>query len=159
MLKLAAMRSFGLVEGRGAVMITDIGSKIANPLSREEEANALRRALDSVPLWREIYQRFGIDLPNDFADHLAAIAGCTADEAAEKAEWLKKAYLVDTKLLRTFRQTPKEVSSETVRPSVATPGIIEVKLGDIHILLPANRKDIEIARSLLDLLERRLQSK
>lgn len=156
LLKLADLRAYGLIEGRGEVKVSDIGRKISEPSTREEEAQALESAVNNIPLWREVYQRFGTELPSEFTDELASIVGCSKEEAAEKAEMIIKSYLADTKPLRTLRRpiTKNEPSAIKEAPIQR---VIEIKLGEIHISLPANKRDIETARSLLDILEKRLR--
>ncbi|MBI4258161.1 MAG: hypothetical protein HY619_04325 [Thaumarchaeota archaeon] len=109
-------------------------------------------------MWSELYQRFGTELPREFAEQLATIANCSEEEAIEKVDWVTKSYLTDTKPIRTFRrpnaghETPLTKENSTEHPQV-----IEARLGEIHISLPASKRDIETARSLLNLLEKKLE--
>ena len=157
MLKLAALRSFGLLEGRGSVKVTAVGAKIARGATREEEAEALESALGSIPLWGELRHRFGVELPADFPEHLATIVG-DPEEARAKAEWVKKSYLTDAKPLRNFRLAATAEGKPTgPKPPSGAPEVVEIRLGNIYLSLPLNQTDIETARSLLDLVEKRLR--
>lgn len=55
--KIAAMRDFGLLEGRGdAFAISDLGKRIAMPTTAAEQRNALRDAFLSSDVFKRVYE-------------------------------------------------------------------------------------------------------
>src|SRR4051794_20230343 len=71
--KLAALRDFGLIEGGGDIVLTELGRRLALPTSKESERRDLLEAFRmSAPFW-ELYEQSakGIELDRE---HLAASA-------------------------------------------------------------------------------------
>lgn len=63
---LAALKHFGLVEGRDqALRLTKLAVRIVHPLSETEQAISIREAADSPEIFREIRGQFGGRLPAD----------------------------------------------------------------------------------------------
>jgi len=63
--KLSAVKRWGLVSGQGMLSITEIGKKILHPISDEELIQTRKAAFMSVPLFSDLYDRFGTDLPEN----------------------------------------------------------------------------------------------
>ncbi len=62
LLKVTSMKSYGMLTRWGKIYITEIGAALAYPKNREEE-EALQKAVKNIPLWRELYNRYGVNLP------------------------------------------------------------------------------------------------
>ena len=164
--KVATLRAYGLLEGRGKVRVTGLGRALAYPTSREEEAKAIEEAIKNIPLWRELYSRFGIELPKEnFWATLAEVAGLDDDEAHDKEEWVRRAYLTDTRNLRRPSdafQKPRAV--EAYPPTAPSPprpeggAYIELIAGEIRLKLPLNLESLEIVEGALNILKKSLQS-
>lgn len=98
--KMATMKTFNLVEGRGKVHVTEAGRKIAQVVSNKKDLNeGLITSVTSIPLWKELYEKYtkvGKDLPtSDFWLDLRQICHVSPEEAQNKAEMIRKAYLED----------------------------------------------------------------
>jgi len=114
--RMAALRAYGLIEGRGYVKITETGRKIALPdSSKPNEADeGLLEAVLKVPLWRVFYDRWtskGEELPeSSFWVDLKEIAGIVPDEARKIANQVRKAYLDDIRYVKAIKKPKKRVS-------------------------------------------------
>ena len=77
--KLADLRDYNLIEGRGLLRVTRLGKDIFEGTVSVEEA------IMNIPLWRALNTRFGVTLPvKDFWADLAQITGVDAVKAKEK---------------------------------------------------------------------------
>jgi hypothetical protein len=97
--KMTFMRAYGLIEGRGAVRISEIGKHIGFGTD-DQKAEAIKKAILNIPLWNDLYAKFGVNLPTDnFWAQLAKIAVIEAPEAQRTAEQVRNAYLEDIRYL------------------------------------------------------------
>jgi hypothetical protein len=97
--KMTFLRAYGLIEGRGAVKVSEIGKKITFGTD-EEKSEAIKKAILNIPLWSDLYAKFGVNLPSDnFWAQLSKIAVVEAPEAQRVAEQVRKAYLEDIRYL------------------------------------------------------------
>ncbi len=65
--KIAALRDFGLVEGRGELRISDLARRILHPANPEEARKARIEAFQRVDLLRALYEKFEGEAPDDSA--------------------------------------------------------------------------------------------
>jgi len=56
--KVTAAKSFGLIDGREAVQVTENGRKILRPISDDERQMALKEALLTPPLYNKLISRY-----------------------------------------------------------------------------------------------------
>ncbi len=63
--KIAALRDFGLVEGRGELRISDLSRRILHPANPEEGRQARIEAFQRVDLLRALYEKFEGEAPDD----------------------------------------------------------------------------------------------
>jgi len=57
--KLSGLRKYGLIEGRGDdIRITDLGKRIAKPISEQERGTALAEAAHTPDLFRDLASRY-----------------------------------------------------------------------------------------------------
>ena len=119
--KMSYLRAYGLIEGRGAVKVSEIGKKITYG-NDEQKTNAATKAILKIPLWNELYSRYSAELPKaNFWAHLAKIAVLEAPEAQRVAERVRKAYLDDIRYVKAEKK-PKE--GVTVEPTKPDAGIV-----------------------------------
>ncbi|MCS4537255.1 MAG: hypothetical protein HYY67_00140 [Thaumarchaeota archaeon] len=117
--KLASMRAYNLIDGRGKVRVTETGRKIAlpSPNKPDEQNEGLIEAVNNIPLWRELYQKLtkvGKPLsPTDFWVEIRQICSVAPEEAQNKAELVRKAYLEDIKDISVPKQGEKQTMSGT----------------------------------------------
>ena len=65
--KIAAAKRWGLIKGAGMLEITQLGKKIIHHVSEEELSQSRKEAFLGVPLFSNLYQRFGANPPVDSA--------------------------------------------------------------------------------------------
>lgn len=145
--KLVYLRAYGLIEGRGIVKVSEIGKKLTYPTTEEEKTEAIEKAILRIPLWKEFYSKWGVNLPGgDFWVDLAKITGLEPPEAQRVAETVRKAYLADVKYLKP-EEAPKEGFAvepsklEVGRPAIAIPeGFTKIETEDFVVSV---RRDLE----------------
>jgi len=154
--KMAVMRAYNLIEGRGKVRVTETGRKIALPNTSSERNEGLIEAVTSIPLWKELWERytkFGKDLPtSDFWLELRQICGISPEEAQRRAEYVQKAYLDDIQGIEVPKTSGVEPATGIQQgqpvgpmpqptPQVApiTAEVISFRDGGIEIRLPKER--------------------
>jgi len=159
LLKLTALRAYGLIDGRGKIHISELGASLAYPKDRSEEEKALERAVTNIPLWKELYLRFGTTLPKQgFAEELAKITGATLEEAKAKEEWIRRAYqddllpLISKPIAKEENQPPQQKKVEEKLSEY-----IEFTAGEIHLKLPLTKEGIEAVEAALSILKRRFK--
>ena len=65
--KVAAMRDFGLIEGRGELRISPLAQRVLHPGTPEEGQSARAEAFQRVDLLRQLYDRFEGEVPDDMS--------------------------------------------------------------------------------------------
>jgi hypothetical protein len=90
--KLNDIRKYGLIDGRGKeIKLSELAQKILAP-SRGEEAEAMKEMVFKVPLWKDIYDKFGKN-PSDFSIALQKITGVNRLEAEAVKGDISKLYI------------------------------------------------------------------
>jgi len=108
--KTTVLRAYNLIDGRGKVHVTETGRKIADPASSESVRNdGMIEALTAIPLWKDIFAKYtkaGKELPaSDFWLVLREICLVSSEEAQNKSELVRKAYLEDISKIRPPTKT------------------------------------------------------
>lgn len=144
--ELAAAKSYGLLVGRGHVRVTDLAKRI---ISGEKivQDQAYFDALQNILLWRELYRRYGLDLPVQGLDvAMVEITGCDPSTARNLEGSIRKAYSEDFSRVRGSKIIGPLIQSS---PSEDT---IELKIGrEYHrfeLTIEGKRKAIEVLRLL-----------
>jgi len=90
------------------------------------QLEALKEAILNIPLWKEFYDRWGLEIPEEsFLEEFRKITGISGEEAEHIAEKVKQAYLEDVRRLQSSEtatvkynkveeQTTRKVSEENV---------------------------------------------
>ncbi|HEV2226753.1 MAG TPA: hypothetical protein VGR56_08125 [Nitrososphaerales archaeon] len=155
-MKIANLRAYRLIDGRGKVKVSDIGRKMAFPKQGTDEENqGYIEAVSNIPLWKELYEKYtkvNASLPaDDFWIILRQITGVTPEEAKTSAETVKKAYLDDARLIRAPKQAEKMETNtsgqgaggdRTSPPPISTE-VISFEGGALRMSLPA--ENIKVA--------------
>src|SRR5712692_9006819 len=69
---------YGLVEGRSRFRLTQLGEDITNPRNyniRTKRQVLYKQSILSVPLWIELYKRFGKEVPQSLTPTLKDVTG------------------------------------------------------------------------------------
>lgn len=132
--KLTFLRAYGLIEGRGAVRVSEVGKHITFGTD-EQKSDAIKKAILGIPLWSEIYSKLGTDLPTDtFWAQLGKIAVLEAPEAQRVAEQVRKAYLEDIRYLPSEGGKKTEPKDNQQQVSVDTESLMIP--GGAKVILP-----------------------
>lgn len=113
--KLGSLRSYGLIEGRGKIKVSDLGRRLTYPENDKEGNDAIVDAIKNVPLWKILFDSYtakGEDLPIDtFWMDLRRIVGedkLPPEEAKKMAKKVRKAYFEDLKYFKLEIKPEKE---------------------------------------------------
>lgn len=171
--KLADMRAYGVITGRGKVRVTDRGKKLTYPENEVEKMQALESIIRNIPLWDAIYSKFQLSPPDsNFWIDLRQITGVEAPEAKNKAESVRKAYMDDVKYLTPVEkpadaptsapQTGEAIGRSEIKveaPQISTGAIGYIGFPE-YSRAPIEIKDevsYTIAKQLLDAIGQRLK--
>ena len=164
--KIAALRDFGLVEGRGELRVSDLAQRIINPANESERLQATSQSFKRVDLLFALYDRFEGEAPDD-KTLLVALEEITR---ADKPEIIKRFTLIQKHLNdasralshHTVNFTETEVSIPT--PSLNIPSSLPdssniadlgdvdaliLRAGDAKLTAPLSLEYIDIAINLL----------
>lgn len=158
--KLADLRSYGLITKRG-VKVTDLGKKLTYSPSDKERNEAYKDALLNIPLWKELFSRFGKNLPTSkFWVELTKITGLEAPDAQNAEENVRNAYLSDFKYVKLEKEAKKGrlgmEPSDKIDTSLST---IDIQAGQFSQTIPWTEEGIKLAKGFLDLLGQQLKTK
>lgn len=80
--RIAAARQWRLIQGVGEMKITDISMDILHPEKDEDTIKAKRKAYFNIPLFRELYDEYGWELPRkDLLVNKLVRSGIKSNEA------------------------------------------------------------------------------
>lgn len=149
--KLRDMRIYGLLEPRG-IKATSLTEKLTYG-TEDKKAEATNKAILNVPLWKELYSRFGAELPPDnFWVQLQRITDIDPLEAQKQADSVRKAYLDDVSHIKASKEAKsggKQMGFGKMDISMST---INIQAGQFNQTIPYTKEGIELAKGFLDLL-------
>ena len=174
--KVAALRDFGFVEGRGELRVSPLAQRVLHPSSREEGQRARGEAFQRVELLRQLYIRFEGEVPDDMSllVGLEELTKASRDEIVRRAPLIQK-HLADavrvlgrTEFLerKSEHSAPtqnvlavrEQVGSAVTAPSLPSPpsDSIELSAGGRKLSVPLNAEYIDVAIGLLTTLKTEL---
>ena len=173
--KVAAMRDFGLIEGRGELRISQLAQRVLHPATPEEGQEARAEAFQRVDLLKQLYDRFEGEVPDDMSMlvGLEEITRASRDEIVRRAPLIQK-HLTDAirvlgRPVKVERKTEYSVNEQNIMGSsvAGNPGmIISAGSGDgLHLVaggrqlsVPLTPEYIDVAITLLSALKGELKS-
>lgn len=158
LIKLADMRSYGLITARG-ITVTDLGKRLTHGEAQQQKDQAYKEALLNISLWKELYGKFGKTLPSsNFWVQLGKIAGLEAPDAQKLAENVGKAYLDDIQYMKEEKELEKGDKGMEGQDNIDTnlpktpEGLEQLTLGStIKVWLP--KGDKESAKKAIQLIK------
>jgi len=163
--KLSDLRSYGLITKRG-VKVTDLGKKLTYDPSDEERDKALRETLLNIPLWNELYSRFGKNLPTtDLWVELTKFTGLEAPDAKKTEKSVQNAYLSDFRYLKEEKKPKMEglgmQPSDQIDTSLSTSEDVlgRVVVKDAGYIDVKDKTTYEIAKAYLKIFAEKLRIK
>ncbi len=173
--KVAALRDFGLVEGRGELRVSALAQRVLYPANAEEGGQARAEAFQRVELLRLLYDRFEGEVPDDMSllVGLEEITRSPRDEIVRRAPLIQK-HLTDAirVLGRPFSAPEKTTeysgenqqidigtSSATIHRAARRPGGgIHVSAAGRQLTVPLSAEYIDVAINLLETLKEELRA-
>lgn len=127
----AALRAYGLIEGRGRIRVTELGKRISYPLNKDEELKAREKAVKNAKLFEAIYNKYGVEIPKEkFWVDLVKFTGAESPEAQKIERRIRHLYLAAVKYLKPVEKLKEgvaelpskfEVARPSTKPSIAIP--------------------------------------
>lgn len=106
--KVAALRDFGLVEGRGELRISQLAQRVIHPANPDEGQQARAEAFQRVELLRQLYTRFEGETPDD----MSLLVGLEEITRAPRDEIVRRAPLIQKHLTDAIRVLGRPVKEE-----------------------------------------------
>lgn len=130
--KVAALRDFGLVEGRGELRVSDLARKIIHPTTPEERRRYSIMAFQRVELLRALHERFDGETPDDTSllVGLEEITKAPRDEIVRRFTLIQKHLADASRVLRkTSRSSISETSADPQQTFSEPSGVFDVPAG------------------------------
>ena len=168
--KIATLRDFGLVEGRGELRVSDLCRRILHPANPEEGRDARIQAFQRVDLLRTLYERFEGEAPDDSSllIGLEEITKSPRDEIVRRFSLIQKHLADAARVMRhvpaavavepsaqtqqTFSQSSGSPESLGVESSEAYPGLY-LRAGQMRLNAPLTAEYVDAAINLLRALK------
>lgn len=115
--KLADLRAFGLIEGRGGKSkVTKLGIDATLGINNERNL-ALAKIVKNIPLWGILYEKYGKEIHVDnFWIDVEKITGIERVDAQKNAEYIRNAYNEDAKYINIVEKPKEPVDQEISQP-------------------------------------------
>jgi len=156
--RLAALKAYGLLEGRGDIRVSQLG-KDTTYGTGQTRAEAVLKAFLNISLWKSLYEAHRLELPSqDFWAKLQKIANCEPPVAKSGEAFIREAFEEDAKVIRSIKQevieetilTPPEQTTQGIS---GTPHYIEIRAGPYFHRLPFTAQGKKVALEALQLIE------
>jgi len=165
--KVAALRDYSLVEGRGTLRITPLAERIIFSHSDAEGAAARGEAFLGIDLFQKLFERTQGRVPDEesFAIFLQDITGAKRMDVAKASTRIRRIYADGVEFAKAAAwQTAggtqdSEEGAETGAPakrSTASAENIEVLAGDVELRLPRTAESIDIIIGVLNMIRKQL---
>lgn len=165
--KVADMKMYGLIEGRGTVKLSELADKILHGLSSDESREAREQAWLHVDAIKLVHDIFKGKVPSREEEYLAIVAEKSGEKNRARLPTKAKQVLSLYKLALSdilMESVPEEVEEKLsvklpIKVSPPLIGIIEIKAEDYYQRLPYTPEGIDIAINFLNLLKDQLEGK
>ena len=174
--KVAAMRDFGLLEGRGELRVSSLAQRVIHPANTEEGQQARAEAFQRVELLRQLYTRFEGEVPDDMSMlvGLEEITRSPRDEIVRRAPLIQKHLTDAIRVLGRpvvaakpsdysvqYQQNIENIPVAPVRaveniPQAPSEDSLEIVAGGRRLSVPLTAEYIDVAVRLLRTLQAEL---
>jgi len=156
--KLADMRLYGVLEPRG-IKLTPIAEKMTYGTEEEKEA-AIKNVVLSIPLWKELFSKFGKELPeSNFWVQIQKLTGIDPLEARNDADYVRKAYLDDVAHIKAENKSDSGGKPKLPNQIDTNVSTINIQAGQFSQTIPLTPEGIALAKGFLDLLCKQIAEK
>ena len=107
--KVAALRDFGLVEGRGELRVSPLAQRVLYPATVEEGRQARAEAFQRVELLRLLYARFEGEVPDD----MSMLVGLEEITRTPREEIVRRAPLIQKHVTDAVRVLGRPITKES----------------------------------------------
>lgn len=168
--KIAALRDFGLVEGRGELRVSDLARRILHPANPEERREASIQAFQRVELLRTLYEKFEGEAPDD----TALLMTLEETTKAPREEIVRRFTLIQKHLndaARVMRKTPAQIEASVTANGGMVAGLggdgiqvgagengLSLVAGEARLTAPLTLEYIDLAINLLRTMRVSLES-
>lgn len=148
--KIAGMRSWHIVHGRGTLRLTAAGQQVAMPRSVSEKTRAMRDLALSVPIVGQLSGRFA-SWPPEPSDLGLALEDITGEDRASIRPLLKSVSRVLEELGQLISLGPDHELNESPSAGIGGSRVIdrdswiEISLGNTRISMPETAANLEAA--------------
>jgi hypothetical protein len=158
--KLADLRKYGLLEDRG-LKITTLGQKIAVPTNDQEYKDSIKESFLKIGLWKELYQKFGTQIPeNNLLSLRIDITQADRESCKAQAGTISKLYKEGISYFdKEISESRGHNMPQFNAPSIASSDTLELISGDVHLKVPKNKINIRLLISALKNMETAEKSK
>jgi hypothetical protein len=155
---IGALRAFGLLEGEGAVRVTDRAVHILLDEGSAERERLLRQAALAPPVYHRLWERYGPDLPSDqgLRTHLIVEMGFNENAVDEVIRGYKET--LDFAGLRQPREQPKEAPLAAPPPAPLPPSdlsfrfpLLDDNWGELRVLRKIAPREADQLRTLFEI--------
>jgi hypothetical protein len=115
--KMADLRAYGLIEGRGGKSrVSKLGRDATLGIGAEKD-RALEKIVKGIPLWGIFYEKYGKGIKvDDFWMDLEKITGMERLDSQKVAESVRKHYNDDAKYINIVETPQKPAEPENIKP-------------------------------------------
>lgn len=164
--KVASLKDYELLEGRGTLKVTPLGERIAFPRNPGEADRARAEAFRQIELFRRLFDRTQGRVPDEdsFEIFLQEVTGASRMDVARKAATIRRLFADGAQFAKAAAeiQPTDEEMFEVAEPwtlKTAKRGranLIELYAGDIELRLPASSQSIDIIIGVLKMVKGQL---
>jgi hypothetical protein len=161
--KMMDLRKYGLIEGRGSeTKLSELAKKILAPHNKREETEALKEMVFNIPLWKDIYEKYGVNLPSDIGSALQNITNGDRLEVDALKDQISKLYIDAVSNIGNVNSNIKDENLELqpeqhIQTSQVDLNKIRLDAGDIHLSYPLDMDSIDLIKNSLDYLRSKIQ--
>jgi len=112
--KMADLRAYGLIEGRGGkIRVTELGKQATYGHS-QERATALEKIIKNIPLWGILFDKYGTSIKEEnFWIDLVQITGAERLDAQKQANFIRNAYIMDVKNILPVEKPAEPIKTDS----------------------------------------------
>lgn len=160
--KMMDLRKYGLIDGRGSeTRLSELAKKVLAPHNKREEGEALKEMIFNIPLWKDIYDKYGVNLPSDFGSALQNITNADRLEVDALKDQVSKLYIDAVSNIGSVNSSIKDDNLEQHTEHIQMPQAdldkIRLDAGDVHLTYPLDVESIDLIKNSLDYLRTKIQ--
>lgn len=167
--KVAAVKDYGLLDGRGTLSTTPLAERIVYPRSEREGDQARAESFFRVDLFKRLFDRTQGTIPDEesFAIFLEDVTGAGRIDVSKRSGRVRRLYAEGVQYARvtTPGDRPEDVHEESERDrdivkrinkKERSPDFITLFAGDYELRLPFTPQSVDIIIGVLEMMKGQL---